>query len=197
MTIDRLWRLAPSLGVAIVVPVIAYWLGRPHVGGDTAALAIAGAIPAAWTAGRLAWRNRLEPVGVVGVVGFGAALLVSALSGGSALPLKLQDSVVTGVIGLACLASVALRRPLLAVLLRLLRRAAPAGRPLAAITTIIGATLLVHAVAHAIVALTLPTSAYLVLSRLVGVPIYLAGAVVLLWYVRRPHAGVAPGRRPA
>lgn len=115
----RLPAVAARLGAIIVVPVLAYLLLRPQVGSDAAALAIAGAIPAAWTLARLAWRRRVDPIGGLAVVGFGIALLLAALSGGDALLLKVREAPLTGAIGVVFLLSAAVRRPLLPGLLRL------------------------------------------------------------------------------
>jgi hypothetical protein len=59
----------------------------------------------------------------VGLVGIG--LLIVWLSGGSPLALELRDVVPTGLIGLACLVSVLVRKPLSLVLLRLFQRRNP------------------------------------------------------------------------
>jgi hypothetical protein len=45
----RLRTLTPSLVATFVLPIVVYFLLRPHVGGDATALAIGGAIPAAWS----------------------------------------------------------------------------------------------------------------------------------------------------
>jgi hypothetical protein len=56
------------------------------------------------------------------VVTFGIGVLISWASGGSALALELQDPALTGLTGIACLASVALGRPLHPIILRWLGR---------------------------------------------------------------------------
>jgi hypothetical protein len=180
----RVRELAPSLLAGFLLPAVVYWLVRPHVGGDAAALAIGGAVPALWTVLRLAFWRRVDPAALVGTAAFAGAAVVSVLTGGSSLPLKLHDAVVTGALGLACLVSVAIRRPLLGLLGRRL------GTPhaLGAGTAIAGVTLIVHAAAHTLVALALPTSSYVIVSRVVGLPIYAAGALALIWYLRRQAA---------
>jgi hypothetical protein len=52
-------------------------------------------------------------------------------------------------------------------------------------TTIIGAIFLVHGIAIAILALTLPTGMFLAVSRPVGLPIIAVGLTILIWYQRR------------
>src|SRR5438093_7058247 len=78
----RLRTLIPSLVASFVIPIAVYFLLRPHVGSDATALAIGGALPVAWTLARLAWRRRVELFGMLSVVGFGVAFLVTVLSGG-------------------------------------------------------------------------------------------------------------------
>jgi hypothetical protein len=56
-------------------------------------------------------------------------------------------------------------------------------------TTIIGALLLVHAVAITILAMTLPTGRFVAVNRLVGLPIIAAGLAVLIAYRRRRARG--------
>ena len=107
-----------GLAINFVVPLFAYYLIHPHVRSSALALALAGAIPVAYTLVMLAVRRRLDPVGVVSVVGFGIGVLVSWASGGNALALELQDPALTGLIGIACLASVVIGRPLHPVILR-------------------------------------------------------------------------------
>ncbi|MGZ6388093.1 MAG: VC0807 family protein [Ktedonobacterales bacterium] len=186
----RLWRLAPRLIVNFICAPVAYMLLRPQVNSDAIALAIAGAVPIAWTIAFLASRRRFDPIGALAVVGFGVALLVSAFTGGSPLPLKLHwEFLLTGAIGLAFLVSVALRRPLLPVVLRLLGRGSTvSSRSPNAVTTLIGATLLLAAVTHVFLALTLPTATYLLASRVVSWAIYGTGITVLFMYLRRLQA---------
>jgi hypothetical protein len=176
--------------VNFIFAPLAYTLIRPHVGSDTTALAIAGAVPIVWTVAFLVVRRRFDPIGAFAVVGFCVALLVSVLTGGSSLPLKLHgDFLLTAAIGSAFLVSVIVRRPLLPVALRFLgRNGSLNGRSLSTVTTFIGATLLIAAIAHVILAVTLPTSTYLVVSRPVTWIIYGTGVVVLLLYRRRGQA---------
>jgi hypothetical protein len=90
--------------------------------------------------------------------------------------------------------SVIARRPLYLMALRLVaRRNALAARMLdnpvvrrtsTVSTAIIGAILLIHAIAITILALTLPTGTFLAVYRLVGVPILAVGLAILIWYRR-------------
>jgi hypothetical protein len=174
------------------------------------ALALAGAIPVAYTLAVLVVRRRLNPVGVVGAVSFGIGVLVSWASGGSVLAIELQDPALFGVLGIAFLVSVAIGRPLHPVILRMLGRGNPRYTDIASraerktsmvITTVLGLTLLAHAVAVAVLALTQSTSTFVALQHPVGLPIFAAGIGGLLLYrnrlqARQRAAVVAHGPRP-
>jgi hypothetical protein len=189
----RLGALA-SLVINFVLPLAAYELLRPHVASSAVALALAGAIPVAYTMIMLAATRRLDPVGVIGVVSFGVGVLISWASGGSALAIELQDPAVTGLLGMACLVSVAIGRPLHPVILRWLGRgnsrytdiAGRAQRRTSMVTTtVIGLTLLAHAVAVAVLALTQSTSTFVALQHPVGLPIFVVGVGGLYFYHHR------------
>ncbi len=198
LTPRMLLSLAPSVLANIVAPAVAYTLIRPYVASSTVALLVVMAIPACWTLATFAWRRRADRLGLLSVTVSVIALAVSYLTGHSPLALELQDPAETGAVGLACFVSVIARRPLWLVVLRVVaRRNARAARMLAdpAIrrsatveTLIIGAILLVHAIAITILALTLPTGTFLVVNRLVGLPIIAVGLTGLIWY-RRSRRG--------
>jgi hypothetical protein len=186
-----------SLAINFVVPLLAYYLIHPHVRSSALALALAGGIPVAWTLAILVVRRRLDPIGVVSVVSFGVGVLISWASGGSALALELQDPELTGLIGLVFLGSVAIGKPLHPVILRWLGRSNPhyievanraQGRTSAVTTTVLGLTLLAHAVAVAVLALTQTTSTFVALQHPVGLPIFVAGVGSLYLYHHRLQA---------
>jgi hypothetical protein len=195
-----LLSLLPSVLISIVAPAVAWIWIRPHVASGAAALAAVMAIPASYTLAGFAWRRRVDPVGVLTVAGAGLALLGSWLAGGSALAIELQDPAETGALGLACLVSVIARRPLYLIGLRLMaRRNAQAAGMLAdpslaragaatGVTAIIGVIFLVHATAITILALSVSPGTFVSLSRPVGLPIFAAGLITLIWYRRRRRA---------
>jgi hypothetical protein len=197
-------QLLLSLALNGGVPLLVYTLLRPHVGGDATALAVGAAIPVTVTLVRFAWRRRVDPIGVVAAAGFGIVLLVSLLSGGNVLVLKLQEAVVTGPLGLVCLVSVAVGRPLHLVVLRLLARRDPKwaratdpdrSRMSGVVTTIVGAMLVVHALVLLVLALTESTATFLAVSRPVGLSIIVAGVAVLMLYRRGWSAGAGAADR--
>ncbi|GAA4971187.1 hypothetical protein HD597_007289 [Nonomuraea thailandensis] len=184
--------------VSFLVPPAAYALIRPHTGADATALAVAAGIPLVWTAAEFARHRRLDPIGVTAVLGYAVALVVLLLSGGDPLVLKLHEAVLTGPLGVLGLVSVAVGRPLHLVLLHRLaprnaRAAATLRRPdihriASVMTTIVGATLAVHALVLLVLALRLPTGVFLAVGRPAGWVLLAAGAGVLLWYRARLRA---------
>lgn len=200
--------LARTLLVSVVAPWAVYVLLRPHVRSDAEALAIGGAIPAAWILLRLALTHRVDWIAVASVTVFAVTLVVSLLSGGSALPLKLRYSVTTGAMGLVCAVSVAVRRPLPVLLARLPARRDPerAARiqqvlddprrrhRLSVLTAAFGLVLLIDATVRAVLAISLSTTAYLAVSGVVSWVIVGTGLVLLWLYLRlsRRRDGTGP-----
>ena len=113
---------------AVVVPLVAYLVFRQLLGAGTPALAIACAIPIAWMAAVGVARRRLEPVALLAVVLYLAALAVGVLTGGGSLALKLRDAVLTGALGFVCLGSLAVGRPLLVCAMPVFGRLRPEAR---------------------------------------------------------------------
>lgn len=188
-----LWRkIGLSVVISAVVPLVVYTVLRPHVGGDATALLVAAAVPAVFTLAKLAWRRRLDPIGVIAVGGFGIAVFVLVATGGDPIVLKLHEAVVTGPLGLVCLASVAIGKPLHQVVLRLVSRRKPeldrllrapgARRTSMVVTALLGATMVVHALVLLALALSLPTRTYLEVSRPIGLAVLAVGLGSLFWY---------------
>jgi hypothetical protein len=200
----RRGRLLPlaALG-ASGAGVLCYLLVRQLTSTDTAALAIVAAASAAATLLAGLRRRPLLWIGVVVTVGFALALLATALSGGSSLPLKLYRPVTTGLVGLALLAGAAARRPLLPWLLDRtaranpqraagLRRLAadPAGRRrLLVVSALLGTGLLAEAGVTVALALSTSTVTFLAASRIAKwaiAGVTLAVVLVYLRVARRP-----------
>lgn len=148
---------------------------------NTVALAIAGAIPFIRTIIVLILRRKVDWIGVVGALSFVVALIVTLLSGGSSLPLKLYHPVITGTIGLIFIASIAIGKPLLLIILQMLKRGNveqfknPEFRKTMTVkTALIGVIFTIDAGIHIIMALTLSTVAYLTMSRIVTIILIIA-----------------------
>jgi hypothetical protein len=161
------------------------------VANDVAALAIAWFIPVLWTLVSSLWRRRLNVLGMLGVAAYGITLGISIFTSAGSLPLKLHHAVVGGLVGLVFLGSVAIGRP---ILLIIARRVAANSRQQAVInrrlegpgvrqsmtrlTQYIGVVALVDATLQAALALSLPTSSFLVATTIVRIAV-VAGAVAL------------------
>ncbi|HKN99922.1 MAG TPA: VC0807 family protein [Pseudonocardiaceae bacterium] len=186
-TISALYRrIGPTVLVNIVAPIVVFELIRSEVDNDTLSLAIGAAVPLLWTLGRLAVARVVDPIGVVGVALYGAGLLVVWLTGGSALGLELRDAAPTGLIGLACLGSALVRRPLIVPLLRLFGRSATMSRHAATVITVLfGVTLITHAATLTALALSLSVNSYVAVHQVVGLAVVAAGVAGIWWYRRR------------
>lgn len=199
-------KLILSLVINGLLPLVLYALLRPLLASDAYALAIAGAIPAVRTVALWIGRRQIDWIGAHAVLGFAIALAVTALLAGNAFLLKVHGSLLTGTIGLVLLISVAIRRPLLEPLFQAVTHGAEGRRVLERasidsagskriseripiITGVIGLALFGDALAHVILALTLPTATFLVLSRLVTIAI-LGGGVASLSWMRRRNASL-------
>jgi hypothetical protein len=189
-------RLVPSIAVNAVAPVVIYEVVRSSVDSDVTALAIGAAAPVAWTLGSLLIRRKLDVIGLLstGIVGVG--LLIAWLSGGNPLALELRDAVPAGLIGLACLVSLLLRRPLHQVLFRLLGRQNVAARTSTVVTALLGVTLIVEAAALVVLALTTVTSTYVALSQPIGWGIIGVGVALAMWYRHRMTEASGPADTP-
>ncbi|MBV9338880.1 MAG: hypothetical protein JO243_23575 [Solirubrobacterales bacterium] len=193
-------RKAPLIEVAgIVLPLVAYLVLKQIAGNDTLALAVAEAIPCVWIVAMMARTKKFQPIPLVPLIVFGIALLITLLSGGSTLPLKLRRGFLTGGIGIACLVSLAIRRPLLEVLLpffvrlrriperqaRLLIDTDVGQRLLVGITALIGIVCTVDATLQVVLAFTVSTSTFLVASKIARYPLIAIGMFVGWIYARR------------
>jgi hypothetical protein len=175
-------RMARFL-VVPAVSLLAYFAVRPHVPSDAAALAMAGAFPAAWTIALVLARRRIDRWTALTSAGFALGCVASLLAGGNSLPLKLHEAAVTFVVGVVLLGAVLIRRPL--PLGRILK-VPDAGRRLdATLNAMVGGFLVLHALLHLALALTLPTATYLVAGRVVNWAAIGAGALCLYSYLRR------------
>jgi hypothetical protein len=189
--------------INLAAPVLTYVLVRPHVHSDLTALVIGTAIPIVYTCVVLAWRRRVDPVGVVAIVCFVLGLLLVVATGGNEFVFKIREDIWTGVVGLACLVSIAVRRPLFLVVLRLVARRnaqvaeriqQPGMDRISTVTTAaVGAILLVHAIVIVALALTTSTTTYLAISRPIGLVILGGGLAVLVWWIARYRARATAG----
>lgn len=176
-------KIGTSIIVNWLAPLVLVIVLRNLFTNDAIPLAIAGAVPVFYTITLLVLRRKVEWIGMLGVLGFILAFIVSVLTGGSSLSFKLYHPLVTGAIGLIFLGSVIIGNPLMLVILKVLKKNGigksdiPESRRRATvITVILGLVFIIDAAIHIIMALTLPTVAYLSMSRIVT----LIGVIVLV-----------------
>ena len=149
-----------------------------------------------WT---LARKRHLDMFGVLVIAGLLAGLGL-VLLGGSPRLLLVRDSLITGVIGVALLASLLFPRPLLFYVLRQLARAGDPemaatldedyarsqtkfGLPL--ITGVWGATLASEAVLRTALALSLPIPLFMIVSPIMNLTVYAAVSAWSYFYGQR------------
>lgn len=185
------------LFAGLLVPLIFVALLQ-LLGDATKALAITEAIPLLWVIGYAIWRRRIEVVGAMALAGFGTALLVTIALGGSPMPLELHRALFPGAVGLACLVSLAARRPLLEIARDRVANEEPeataqgrsqldasdAHHALAVLTAIIGLTMSADAAAQITLALTVSTATFGVAAHIAAWVIVGAGLAVCGLYLR-------------
>lgn len=174
-------KLIASLVVNVVAPALVYLLVRPSVSSDSAGLAIAGAIPVIFIVVTLLWQRRVDFLALLATVGFAIGCLASVLLGGNLLPLELHDAVVTFSVGVVLLCAVLIRRPI--PLGKLFRVPDPRRQLDASLGAMVGGFLVLHALLRLTLALTLPTSTFVVTSRAVGWGTIALGAFCLRAYL--------------
>jgi hypothetical protein len=183
--------LVTKILVLALVPLIAYFVIRPHVISDTAALALAGAIPAIYSISVALVRRRVDLWGLVTSAGFAVSCIVSVLTGGSSLPLKLPDAAITLILGLALLAAIIVGRPL--PIGRLVKVPLADRRIDAILGSLIGAFLILHALLTVALALLLPTASYLTAARAVNW-LFIGMGMLSLWLYLRHLRQITTGQ---
>lgn len=194
--------LTPAHLVTLVVvgalPWLVYVIIRPHLGSDATALTIASAIPVVWAVVHWVRRRRIDLAGLLVVAAYGVAVAMSAVFENAAMPLKLRDAGVLAAVGLVCVGSVVVRRPLLLTALRyVVRHRGGQGGALAvrlddparrgdwtAATTLAGATFLVAALAEVLLMVTASTAVFLAVAGPLGGLTPLAAVAVVVAFLR-------------
>ena len=193
----------------LVLPLIAYVIIRALTGSSVGALAITDAVPSAWLVAVGIARRRVDPVAVISATTVMIALAAYALTGGDPLAIKLRRGVVTGTIGIAGLASVALGRPLLLLVAENVAKRSPDRPELAArlaqpdrrrtvtiLTAIIAATLAIDGASQIALALTVPASSFVADSTAARIAVLGTGAVLTIQYFRQQKKQLDRGPRP-
>jgi len=169
--------------LVMLAPVLAYGLVRPLVESDALALGIAGAIPVVYSIVLAVVRRRIDPIALVTAIGFSLACVVSVLAGGSSLPLKLHEAAITFALGLVMLVAVLIGRPL--PVSRALRVPSATKAIESSLGALVGGFLMLHALLHLVLAVSLSTSSYVVVGRIADWGTLAIGLLALSAYVRR------------
>lgn len=109
-------NVATEAVVNIVLPLVVYDLAKPQLG-DAQALMAASAPPLLWSIIEFVRRRRIDAVSMLVLAGIALSLLAFA-GGGGVKALQLREKLVTGLVGLIFLGSVAIGRPLIYFLAR-------------------------------------------------------------------------------
>lgn len=209
-------QLSPlRLLIGLVAPLVAYVIIRALTGSSIGALAVTDAIPSVWLLVVGIARRRVDPIAVLSAATVMIALAAYALTGGDPLAIKLRRGAVTGAIGVAGLASLALGRPLLLVVAENAAKLNPDRPELAArladparrravtiLTAIIAVTFAIDGASQIVLALTVPTSRFVADSTGARIAVLGTGAVITIQYLRNfskrpdrgPQAPVPRGR---
>ncbi|HUA04370.1 MAG TPA: VC0807 family protein [Solirubrobacteraceae bacterium] len=192
----------PRLVAGLLLPLAAYLALRAVLGSATGALAITEAVPATWLLITAIVRRKVDPIAVVSTLTVAIALAAYALTGGDAIALKLRRGAVTGTLGVAALASVAIGRPLLLLAARHAGKLNPERQPeiearladparrrsLALLTAIIGFTFAIDGAGQIALALTVPTGSFVADSTAARILVLGTGLVVTASFIRRLKA---------
>ena len=200
---DRPPELSPYRLVAgLVLSLAAYLLIRAAIGSATGALAITEAVPATWLLVGAIVHRRVNPIAVVSVVTVAIALAAYVLTGGDAVALKLRRGAVTGTLGIAALASVAVGRPLLLLTVEHVAKLNPERRPeieakladrarrraLTTLTALIGLIFAIDGASQIALALTVPTGRFVADSTAARIFVLGTGMAVTAGFIRHLKA---------
>jgi hypothetical protein len=187
--VSRFRGIIPSLVINGAIPLIVYAVLQQRLHDEALVLVIGGLIPTVFTLFELVRSRRLDAIGAISIAGFAFTLLITVVSHGNPLLIKLQPVFFSGPLGLICLGSVVVGRPLHLVLMQALAgKNATASRIMAnpdrrrnstIATLLIAAMFCAHAASIAVLALTLPTAAFLAISQPVGYATFGAGVLGL------------------
>lgn len=187
------------LVLALLVPLGLYALFRYLTGSPVEALALTEVIPAAWLVAVAIVRRHFDAIGVISTMSVALALTIYGLTGGDPVALKLRHGVVTGAVGVIALASLALGRPLLLVLVQ--RRAAidpvhrseieaklaqpDRRRALIVLTLLLGAFFTLDGVVQIVLAFAVSTDAFVADSAAAHAIVLGGGVAMMVWYFQR------------
>lgn len=176
----ELKKYVPSLFFAIILPVFAYLLLKLLGWSDTLALGVATAFPVLHMLWGLLVKKSLNPVSLVAIVGFLISLLAVFLTHGNNLAFKLWHPILTALIGTVFLLSVAFNHPLLELAKE--DDAPETHKKFMILTGFMGLVFAVHAVMVIMLAFSIDTTSFVVISKIVdfsAIGVLVAGLAIL------------------
>lgn len=194
-------ELLPKAIVAGVLPFAGYTVLRPHVHSDATALAAVMVFPLGDIVVERLRRGRFEPIGLIALTGIALGLIGAVAFHGSALLLKLRESVITGAFGVVCIGSLATRRPAMFYMGRVFATGGDpkaveefnaiwlrpgAARRFKMVTAVWGLGLIGEAVLRTVFAYVLPTGTFLAVTPVLGWGVI---ALLIAYSVRQRRAG--------
>lgn len=192
-------RPSPRRLVAmLLLPLVAYLLIHTFVHSPARALAFSEAVPTGWLLLVGLTERRLDRPALASALTVAVALAAYALTGGDPLAIELRRAAVTGPLGLAALASVAVRRPLLLLVAEHAAKLNPEQQPLlearlaqprrrralAILTAVIGLTFALDGASQLALALTVPAGSFAADSTAARIVVLGSGLVVAVWTFR-------------
>jgi hypothetical protein len=203
-------QLSPlRLAASLVVPMVAYLIIREVSGSTIGALAVTDAVPSLWLLGVGIAHRRVDPIAALSATTVMLALAAYALTGGDPLAIKLRRGAVTGTLGVAGLASIALGRPLLLLVAEHVaklnrdrpelaaRLAEPARRrALTILTAIVAGTFAIDGLSQIILALTVPTANFVADSTAARIVVIGTGAILAIQFIRNQKQRLNRGQPP-
>jgi len=196
-------KTAAEIVANFILPMLAYNLAKPHLG-DTGALMAASAPPLAWTAAEFARHRRIDALSLLVLTGIALSLL-AYLGGGGVRALQLREHLVTALVGLIFLGSLAIRRPLIYHLARARLRRAPGAelqffesvqgsevfrRTMTLATLVWGFGLVAEAALACVLVFALSIRQFLIVSPVLGTSVIVSLTAWTYWYTRRRLASL-------
>lgn len=198
-----------ELLVNVAFPWLIYVSAQPSMGRVHALMASA-LPPIAWSVIQLIRKGRVDALSLFVVAGIGLSLL-AFMGGGSFRMLELREHLVTGMMGLVFLGSVAIGRPLAVVLVGSLAEREPRmedarfqallndRRRLTRMTLLIGCLLLIQTAIAIGLVFALPVREFLVVSPMVSyalLGLFVGGAFLYVKYRQRKSTAAAKYGKP-
>lgn len=166
----KLKEILPSALISIILPVLVYLLLKYLNWSDTAALAIATGFPLIEMLFSLIKSGKINPISLVSVVGFLISLLAVYLAHGNNLAFKIWQPILTSLIGLVLLGTVAFNRPLLELSAEEKGDVTEGKHTLFMLGTAYwGLVFVLHAILTFVIAFSISTTAYVIGAKVIDI----------------------------